>query len=241
MSGNPVAGKLDIFASTLFSYVYAPVGEADVVLKAHELWCDGKQVDVCPYGDNAALEREAAVYKKLGDHPRITKLLGLEYVAPGVPVLRLERSRIGAVRKYIRDHQSAPLPRGTRLQMALDLAEGLAYAHEKGVRCDDISARNALLFDDFRVKLCDFGAAVLDGDERGNSSYEDRYRLPPRGRQQSELPRIAEDLFALGSSIFEVTEWKLPHQDVDEDEVEVLMVQDILPETSTDNPAASII
>jgi hypothetical protein len=47
MSGNPVAGKLNIFTSTLFSYVYAPVGETDVVLKAHELWCDGKQIDVC--------------------------------------------------------------------------------------------------------------------------------------------------------------------------------------------------
>jgi hypothetical protein len=55
------------------------------------------------------------------------------------------------------------------------------------------------------------------------------------------LPRIAEDLFALGSAIFEVTEWKLPHHDVNEDEVEVLMGQDILPEPSTDNPAASII
>jgi serine/threonine protein kinase len=125
--------------------------------------------------------------------------------------------------------------------MALDLAEGLAYAHERGVRCDDFSARNALLFDGFRVKLCDFGAPVLDGNERGNSSYEDRYQLPPRGRQQSELPRIAEDLFALGSAIFEVTEWKLPHQDVDEDEVEVLMAQDILPEASADNPAADVI
>jgi hypothetical protein len=41
MSENPVAGKLTIFTSTLFSYVYAPVGEIDVVLKAHELWCDG--------------------------------------------------------------------------------------------------------------------------------------------------------------------------------------------------------
>lgn len=68
MCGNPVAGKLNVLASTLFSYVYAPVGETDIALKAHELWCDGKQIEVCPYSDNAAIEKEAAVYEKLEAH-----------------------------------------------------------------------------------------------------------------------------------------------------------------------------
>jgi hypothetical protein len=73
------------------------------------------------------------------------------------------------------------------------------------------------------------------------SSYEDRSQLPLRGREQGELPRIAEDLFALVPAIFEVTEWKLLHQDVDEEEVEMLIARDILPEASSNNPAAEII
>jgi hypothetical protein len=63
----------------------------------------------------------------------------------------------------------------------------------------------------------------------------------PFEAEQSELPRIAEDIFALGSAIFEVTEWRLPHHDVDDDEVGVLMVKDILPDPSFNNPAAAVI
>jgi hypothetical protein len=43
MPGNPVAGRLDIVGSTLFSYVYSVVGDdSKTVLKARELWCEGK-------------------------------------------------------------------------------------------------------------------------------------------------------------------------------------------------------
>jgi hypothetical protein len=55
------------------------------------------------------------------------------------------------------------------------------------------------------------------------------------------LTQIAEDIFVLGSAIFEVTKWRLPHHDVDYDDVGVLMAKDILPDPSFNNPAAAII
>ena len=92
MSGNPVAGRLDIVGSTLFSYVYSVVGDdSKTVLKARELWCEGKQHDVRPFGDESVLLNEARIYTALGDdHPNIVKFHGLEQVAPNVHALRLE-------------------------------------------------------------------------------------------------------------------------------------------------------
>lgn len=161
MSGNPVAGKLDIVGSNLFSYVYAVVGDGDkTVLKTRELWCQGKLHDVRPLGDESGIINEANVNRALGEHVRIIKFYGLEEIRPNVPALRLERSHMGAVRKYILDHLSrskAPSV-ASRARMALDFAEGLGHCHARGVRCGDFSTRNGLLFDGLRVKLCHFGA-----------------------------------------------------------------------------------
>ncbi|KAL2024565.1 hypothetical protein VTK56DRAFT_7608 [Thermocarpiscus australiensis] len=219
MPGNPVAGKLDIVGSTLFSYVYSVVGDTKTVLKARELWCDGTQYEVRPLGDESALINEVRVYTALGDHPRITKFHGLEQVAPNVHALRLER-----------------------LRMALDFAEGLSHCHSRGVLVGDFSVRNALLSDGFRVKLCDFGAATLkDTDFKPFQCYEVRYQLPPRGRDEVELSRMAEELFALGSAIHEVMEWQVPFWDVPEYELDGIYADDKLPELAPDNPAADII
>jgi tRNA A-37 threonylcarbamoyl transferase component Bud32 len=43
-----------------------------------------------------------------------------------------------------------------RLQMALQFAEGVAHMHARGVVWGDPSTRNALLFEKWRLRLCDF-------------------------------------------------------------------------------------
>jgi hypothetical protein len=125
--------------------------------------------------------------------------------------------------------------------MALDFAEAISHCHARGVRCGDFLTRNAL-FDGLRVKLCDYGAATLEGSEyEPFQYYEVRYQLPARGRDEGEVPRMAEELFALGSAVHEVMEWHVPFLDVPEHELEVLYADDRLPELAVDNVAAEVI
>ncbi|WP_164002691.1 bifunctional serine/threonine-protein kinase/formylglycine-generating enzyme family protein [Pyxidicoccus caerfyrddinensis] len=57
-----------------------------------------------------------------------------------------------------------PLPSERVLELAIDLARGLAAAHRRGVLHRDLKPANALLTEDGTVKLLDFGLAkLLDG------------------------------------------------------------------------------
>ncbi|KAK3389852.1 kinase-like domain-containing protein [Podospora didyma] len=217
MTGNPLAGKLDVIAYTPYSYIYHAVRDTSTVLKCHEM-CDGKQHGVRELATARTLEHEAAIYRKLRNHPRITSCFGLEEVAPHVNALSLERSPIGSVRHYIVKHSGVNQtpPMSVRLRLAMHFTEGMAYLHANGIMWSDASVRNAMLFSGedglLEVKLCDFGAAILPEGSGGSEfepcqSYEMQYQLPLRGRADwDDIQRLNQELFALGCAIYELTE-----------------------------------
>ncbi|KAI1151100.1 hypothetical protein F4825DRAFT_451787 [Nemania diffusa] len=108
-----------------------------------------------------------------------------------------------------------------RLRMALDVATGLSYVHLRGAMPCDLSSSNLFLFDELRVKLGDFGGALLDGfDFKWDQTHESRYHLPLRGREYNDVPHMTRELFSLGSAIYEITAWKRPFPELNDDEVD---------------------
>ncbi|MFN4262903.1 MAG: protein kinase domain-containing protein [Thioalkalivibrionaceae bacterium] len=115
----------------------------------------------------------------------------------------------------------------TILRWVRQLAEGLAYAHERSVIHGDVKAENALLaFDhpDAPVKLADFGLATRnpatawrqrekdgahDGADRGLEATL-RYLAPERVRLRSG-PSTAADLYALGVLLFHLITAQWPY------------------------------
>nr|MBA2544416.1 serine/threonine protein kinase [Deltaproteobacteria bacterium] len=92
------------------------------------------------------------------------------------------------VSEYVRgttlDEIARPVPWKEMLPLAIDLARGLAAAHRSGVLHRDVKPANAILADDGRGKLLDFGLArAIDAEP---------VFLPPRERAES--PPIAVDV-----------------------------------------------
>ncbi|KAK3347199.1 kinase-like domain-containing protein [Lasiosphaeria hispida] len=274
-AGHPYQGRIEVLAKTAFGIVFTEAGNETTVLKGMSVWLDGVEFDRRPAVIPGVLEREATIYKALGDHPRITKCYGLEFIpttaaaagpGPFVPngggsplnhslALRLERAPLGSLRQLIVETPAYEKPSvAFRLAVALDFAEGVCRLHERKVLWADLSTRNALVFDGYRVKLCDFGGAFLDGTRYAPvRAYETRYEPPRRhagrygghgggGGGGFQAPMLAGEIFALGSAIYEITEWEVPYGPaVSERDVAVKLSRGELPVLSEDNPARAVI
>lgn len=223
------------------------------VLKGYEIWSKGRLWAKCGESSEDRLAREDTVYQHLGSHPLILQSFGLEKVRPGVHSLCLEMAPLGCVRLHTQSTLSPvnlPFPKlqnpplKARLQMALDAARALSYVHSRGVLTCDFSCRNIFLFPGFRVKIGDFGGALLQGHNfKNDQSYEGRYQLPLRGRDFDDLDMMKQELFALGVAIYEITTWRRPFDNLGEDscEVDIKYAREEFPLLESDNPVRDVI
>ncbi|AEO60745.1 hypothetical protein MYCTH_2310287 [Thermothelomyces thermophilus ATCC 42464] len=208
--------------------------DGKTVLKGQDVWENGRHCASfeCPSED--AIVREAAIYKLLGDHPQILRCSGLSEIHPGVRALRLELAPFGDVRHYLEQHPDDPPPLKTRLNMVLDVAQGLAHVHSRGVWHFDFSTKNLFLFPDFHVKIGDFGGSVCEALGYNGGTLEDQdYELPCRGRDFMERPRDKRELFALGSSMYEIVAWARVFPGLSEEEVDERLKNEDFPPVDT--------
>jgi eukaryotic-like serine/threonine-protein kinase len=99
---------------------------------------------------------------------------------------------------------AGPLAPASALRVAVEVAEGLAAAHELGVVHRDVKPGNVLLAAD-GARLSDFGIARAEGDARvtatGQMVGTAAYLAPEQAR--GELATPASDVYALGCVLFE--------------------------------------
>lgn len=108
---------------------------------------------------------EASVMKQFHTH-HVVRLLGV--VSQGDPTLVImELMANGDLKSYLRRHrpdyengdEPSPQPPTLRaiLQMAIEIADGMAYLSAKKFVHRDLAARNCMVADDMTVKIGDFG------------------------------------------------------------------------------------
>jgi len=101
-----------------------------------------------------ALQREARLASRL-DHPIITSVYDFQ-VEDGTACIVMEYVP-DSLDKHVRAGQ--PLPYQRAVEIAIQVARALQYAHDNGVVHRDIKPQNTLLTEDGTAKVTDFGIA----------------------------------------------------------------------------------
>ena len=104
----------------------------------------------------ARFEREARAAAKIV-HRNVLTVFDLGYHQDGSPYIAMELLKGKDLLQAMREDE--PLPLGHKLNVIVQLLDGLAHAHDAGVIHRDIKPANVFLVSDGTVKIMDFGVA----------------------------------------------------------------------------------
>jgi serine/threonine-protein kinase len=153
--------------------------------------------------------REAELSGNL-HHRNITTIYDFG-VQDGIPYIVQEYLTGEDLDKMIKRGDVIPLAR--KLEILMDICEGLAYAHEAGIIHRDIKPSNIRILKDGAVKIMDFGIAKSFQSESnltqtGITLGTAAYLAPEQIRGESVDPRT--DIFSLGILAYELLTGQKP-------------------------------
>jgi serine/threonine protein kinase len=171
--------------------------------------------------------REARLLDELG-HPNVVRMLGAVRTGDRLSIA-LELVRGENLAQRMNREQRLPVARA--VSIALSVARGLAYLHERGLVHRDVKPQNILLSSDGQVKLADLGIAEVmpdsplarlepvsaagkssarrDGASFGTPAYMAPEALLAEGVAPVD-PRT--DLFSLGVTLYEMLSGARPFE-----------------------------
>jgi serine/threonine-protein kinase len=133
-----------------------------------------------------------------------------------------------------------PLPVGRAVDIAAQVAEGLAYAHQHGVVHRDVKPANIMLTATGRAKITDFGIARMRSAEvktqTGIVLGSPRYMSPEQVAGKRAEPR--SDIFSLGVILYETLTGRPPFTGEDVTAVMFQIMNLVPPPPSSINPRA---
>jgi len=105
--------------------------------------------------------------------------------------------------------EKGPLPVSRALAIAAEIAEGLAYAHRRGVLHRDLKTENVLVTPEGQAKITDFGVALrfaAGGDPRltREGLVVGTYRVMSPEQACGDEVEAGSDLFSLGVLLYEL-------------------------------------
>jgi eukaryotic-like serine/threonine-protein kinase len=128
-----------------------------------------------------------------------------------------------------------PLPVAHALDIAAQVADGLAYAHVHGVVHRDIKPANLMVTPDSLVKIADFGIARMRSAERGAEQApvlgSPRYMSPEQVLRKRAEQR--SDIFSLGVVLYEMLTGAPPFTGADLNAIVFQIVNLVPPAPST--------
>ncbi len=157
--------------------------------------------------------REALTLGALS-HPRIVSVID-RGVENGMAFLAMELVEGESLRQRM---ARSSIPQKELVRLAIQVCEGLSYAHAKGVVHRDIKPENLLLDRDGSVKIADFGLArIVRGDSReslrltmSNVALGTPFYMAPEQMEGAAAVDARADLYSLGVVLYEALTGGLP-------------------------------
>lgn len=169
----------------------------------------GERADEC----RRDMATEARIYQRLGRHPRLARMMGWD---PEQCTLTLEDMPNGSLRDYLEVNRES-ISLDQRLAWAEQAAEGLQLLHSADVVHCDVGTRNFLVGADLSLRIADFSGSSLQGS-RPSACPGTRSTRPDFDWRTP--PKVEDDIFSLGSTIYTIITGQAPFQELDSDEVE---------------------
>ncbi|KAF2220312.1 kinase-like domain-containing protein [Elsinoe ampelina] len=168
------------------------------------------------------IEHEYRIYQQLGTHPRLLRV----YAFRREEGLTMEYMPCGNLKDYLM-RKDTVIDNAWRVQWIMDVLESISLLHAHDIVHGDIKAENFLLDRDCRLRVIDFSGSSTPG-KPGSAMEGVRHCLP---RSFEESSTIKTDLFAVGSTLYEIATGSAPYHDLDDEEVEILFSKRDFPDT----------
>lgn len=143
------------------------------------------------------------------------------------------------LKKIIRTEGALPVERG--LNLAIQICDGIGFAHRAGLVHADVKPQNILITKEDIVKVTDFGIAQVltdttnPGEKQAVVWGSPHYFAPEQAK--GEKPTPASDVYAIGIVIFEMLTGRLPYMGATQQELALAHIRDQVPTVSDFNPS----
>ena len=164
-----------------------------------------------------ALQREASKAQSLA-HPNIVTVFDFDREGDSV-FITMELLRGQSLEEAIRAARNRGISREAALPIIRGIAEGLAYAHRKGIVHSDLKPANIFILEDGTPKILDFGIARAVPSAAG-SGPQDQFDAGSLGAYTEAYateemvaaadPAPSDDLYALGIIVYELLTGRHP-------------------------------
>ena len=143
------------------------------------------------------------------DHPNICTIYEIDEAADGQMFIAMAYYDGETLKRKVSRNQ---LPVSSVIELAIQIAQGLAKAHEHGIVHRDLKPENVIITKEGVAKIVDFGLAKLSGHSRltkeGTTKGTAAYMSPEQARGEDTDHRT--DLWSLGVVIYEMLTGQLP-------------------------------
>jgi len=143
--------------------------------------------------------KEARALAQLS-HPNVVAVYDVGEVDDS-PFIVMEYLPGGSMKQRI--EQAGPLKTGDAVRIAIEVANGLAFAHSKGIIHADLKPANILFDANDAAKICDFGIARAPQEDADTPQlYATAMYVAPE-RVEGKSATVQSDIYGLGLVLYE--------------------------------------